>query len=144
MSVPPADLNSLREFDAPEIVTPAFRRFRWRLVGVLLLVAGVAAFAGYSVDRTRSEGLAELLHRGDTLHTQPAGDDVLPYFSLHNDLAAAADVEPCSAFAIRMTQRFLPAGWRFNEDDAAAVNRGDAIAALRVEVGGDIPVRWHC
>lgn len=144
MSVPPADLGRLSEFDAPEVVAPAFRRFRWRLVAVLVLVAGVAAFAGYSVDKTRSADLKELLHRGDALHTQPPGDNPLPYFSFHIDMAAAAGVESCSAFAIRMTQRFLPGGWHFNEEDVAAVRRGDGIAALRLEVGRDVPVRWHC
>ena len=150
MSVPPVDLDQLKDYDTPEIVAPAFRRFRWGLVATLLLVAAAAGFAGYSVDKTRTHDQRELLRRADSLHTQAPADDpldldvVLPYFALHNDLAAAAKVDSCSAFAIRMTQRFLPEGWHFNADDVAALQRGEDIPALRVEVGAEVPYRWQC
>lgn len=143
MSVPQADLSGLSEFDAPDVVAPAFRRFRWGLIAVLVVVAATAAFAGYTVDKTRTHDLRELLRQADALQTRPV-DDVLAYFSLHNHLASAARVEPCSAFAIRMTQRFLPKGWRFEPKDVAAIRRGESIADLRVRTGDQGPVHWQC
>ena len=140
----PTDLSALREFDTPDVVAPAFRRFRLWLLALLLAVAAAAAFAGYSVDKVRTESLSELLRRADELQTHPVEDDPLPYFSLHNDLAAASGVAPCSAFAVRMTQRFLPDGWRFVEADVAALDRGETIVTLLLDMAAEVPSRWQC
>lgn len=146
MSVPPADLTRLSEFDTPEVVAPAFRRFRLGFLGALLAVALASGFAGYKVDQTRTHDLRTLLRTADTLQTDPTppADNVLPYFTMHGHLAAAAGVESCSAFAVRMTQRFLPDTWHFNAEDVAAVEAGNEIDVLRLEVGRDIPWRWQC
>lgn len=144
MSVPPSDLDAMREFDTPDIVTPAFRRFRLWLGVVLVAVAATAGYVGYSVDKVRTQDLSELLRRADALHTEPLVDDPLPYFMLHGQLASAAGVESCSAFAIRMTQRFVPEGFRFAKGDVERIQRGGEVAALRVYLGDRGPIRWQC
>ena len=144
MSSPAADLSHLNEFDNPDVVAAAFRRFRWTVAGLLVLVAVAAAFAGYSVDRTRTSDMKELLHRADSLQSTAPPDDQLAYFSMHSDLAAAAGVKSCSAFALRMTERFLPEGWAFNADDVAAVNRGEHVSHVRLDAGLEVPVKWSC
>ena len=114
------------------------------ILGLVLLVA-TAVGTGYVVDRERTASLREILRTADALATQPVNDDLLlPYFTLHNHLAAAAGVEPCSAFALRMTQRFLPEGMHFHTDDVAAVERGEDLARIRMERGQTRPSTWEC
>lgn len=114
------------------------------VIGIVIMVVGAAVAAGYAVDRTRTQDLRQVLHEADSLATAPPRDDALPYFTMHNDLAAAAGAEPCSAFAVRMTQRFLPEGWTFDEGDVAAINAGEDVPELRVHTGGSVPVGWQC
>ncbi len=113
-------------------------------LAVLVLVAGAAGLAGYTVDKTRTEDLRDMLREADRLATQPPSDDFVSYFRMHGGLAAAAGVDSCSPFAIRMTQRFLPEGWRFNSDDVAAIQAGRRVTALRLEAGEFGTPTWNC
>ena len=71
------------------------------VIGIFVLLSAAAAAGAYAVDRNRTESLRGVLREADRLATAEPGDDPLPYFSLHNDLAAAAGVPSCSAFAVR-------------------------------------------
>jgi hypothetical protein len=114
------------------------------LLGAFVMLSAAAAAGGYTVDRNRTDSIRQVLRDADRLAEQPPGDNPLPYFSLHNDLAAAAGVEPCSPFALRMTERFLPAGWEFDADDVAAIRAGEQVPRVRVHTGEAVPTGWQC
>ena len=120
---------------------------RWpALWAVALIVAfvAVAGTVGYRVDRERTESFREILRDADALATKGASADPLDYVTIHNHLAAAAGVDSCSAFALRMTQRFFPEGMRFHPEDVTAVRQGQEPSAVRIQSRQPGRATWEC
>ena len=43
-----------------------------------------------------------------------------------------------------MTQRFLPDEWGFYPEDVAALEAGETLPFIRLDMDEDVPTRWHC
>lgn len=68
MSSAPVDLQPLSDFDSPDVVAPAFRRFRRGLVAALVIVAGLSLVGGFLAGRPRAQTPRELLARAPGPH----------------------------------------------------------------------------
>ena len=68
MTSTPAPLGQLAEVDTPELVKPAFRRFRRQLFAVLALVAVAAALVGFVAGRPHSQSPRDLMLRAEQRH----------------------------------------------------------------------------
>lgn len=75
MTSAPVDLQPLSEFDSPDVVAPAFRRFRRGLVAALVVVTALSLVGGFLAGRPDGQTPRELLSRAPGRHF--VGEDIM-------------------------------------------------------------------
>lgn len=68
MNSAPVDLQPLAEFDSPDVVAPAFHRFRRGLVAAVVIVSALSLVGGFVAGRTNGQTPRELLARAPGRH----------------------------------------------------------------------------